>query len=319
MEQKLEDSANLVPVGRRMLVIALVMCLALPIASSATAQTAGRGSRAEEGGGVSPQGENMEPVAIAFPPSQYVSVGDKAWFTGFFSYDPDGTIVSYDWQFGDGISDSGRFVTHEYSSEGVYNVTLTVTDDQGASDADNCVVHVMENIPPVAIALPHRQFVYIGKAAWFVGFLSFDIDGRIVNYTWDFGDGSQGWGPFVTHQYKSAGLYEVTLTVTDDDGATDDDICYVKVVENLPPVAIPRPFFQVVKVGEDAHFNGSLSFDPDGTIVSYEWEFGDGTSGTGSEVSHSYGSRGCYIVRLTVTDDDGASDTGFAFVYVRSR
>ena len=81
------------------------------------------------------------PVADAGP-DQTVIVGETVTFNGSGSYDPAGTIVSYDWDFGDGTVGSGQIITHEYASVGVYTSTLTVTDDDGATGADAATVTV---------------------------------------------------------------------------------------------------------------------------------------------------------------------------------
>src|SRR5690606_20531296 len=74
---------------------------------------------------------------------------------------------------------------------------------------------------------------------------------------------------------------------------------------NEPPAATPT----VAGTGLDCVFDGSGSSDPDGSIVSYEWDFGDGNADTGESVTHVYDKPGDYTVTLTVTDDDGATDT----------
>jgi len=87
---------------------------------------------------------------------------------------------------------------------------------------------------------------------------------------------------------------------------------------NRPPVA--RFTFSPAspEVGATVRFDASGSYDPDGTVVQYIWNFGDGATGTGKIVTHAYGAPGAYTVRLTVRDDDGAADTGTATVTVRS-
>jgi PKD repeat protein len=134
-----------------------------------------------------------------------------------------------------------------------------------------------------------------------------DPDGSIATYAWDFGDGSSGTGQSVTHRYEVAGTYEVTLTVTDNRGATAAVTSPVTVVE--PPNEEPVAAFGAVSDRLSVAFDGSSSQDADGSIASHEWDFGDGSSGTGESVTHQYAVAGTYEVTLTVTDDDGAQSS----------
>jgi PKD repeat protein len=131
-------------------------------------------------------------------------------------------------------------------------------------------------------------------------------------YDWDFDDGSQhGIGMRPTHVYNNPGIYNVTLIVNDEEGGTATDYCIITVLpSNQPPIAITGDN-QVVNEGETVQFNGNDSYDPDGLIVSYIWDFnGDGVSDAmGSKPIHIYGDDGIYNVSLKVTDNDGLSDT----------
>jgi len=133
---------------------------------------------------------------------------------------------------------------------------------------------------------------------------SSDSDGSIIDYAWDFGDGSTASGVNANHTYGAAGSYLVTLTVTDDGGAIGSTTKTVTVTSgtNQPPVAAFTPTCTAL----DCSFDGSASFDPDGSIVSYDWDFGDGSTGTGATTAHTYATDGSYTVTLTVMDDAGA-------------
>ena len=140
----------------------------------------------------------------------------------------------------------------------------------------------------------------------FDGSDSIDPDGTIVSWVWDFGDGDSGNGEITSHSYAATGLYEASLTVTDDDGATDvHEFDVDVVVPNVAPVAD----FTADCSGLTCDFDGSASNDPDGTIVSWVWDFGDGGSGNGEVTEHEYLAGDTYPVSLTVTDNDGAMTT----------
>ncbi len=129
-------------------------------------------------------------------------------------------------------------------------------------------------------------------------------DGSIVRYIWNFGDGDSSEEAQVNHRYATPGTYRVRLTVIDDDGAqgsVSQDMS-VSVTPNEEPVAK----FLVEASELVVSFDASASSDADGQIDSYEWEFGDGESATGSTAEHTYAAAGTYSVTLTVTDDDGA-------------
>jgi|GEM_PF-1261920 len=146
-------------------------------------------------------------------------VGDEVTFDASASADPDGEIASWEWDFGDINTDSGEIVTHTYSTAGDYTVTLTVTDDEGATDSVSKTVSV--NQPPIAsFSYSPQKPIADGKIK-FDASASADTDGEITSYDWDFGDGTTDSGKTAFHSYTTAGNYKVTLTVTDDDGATD--------------------------------------------------------------------------------------------------
>ena len=139
-------------------------------------------------------------------------------FNGSASFDPDGTITSYAWTFGDGNSASGVSVSHSYAVGGTYVVTLTVTDNQG-STASASVTVTIANRPPIANAGPN-QTAQAGIPVSLNGSGSSDPDGTITNYSWSFGDGGSATGVGASHVYNAAGIYTATLTVTDNLGAT---------------------------------------------------------------------------------------------------
>ena len=134
---------------------------------------------------------------------------------------------------------------------------------------------------------------------------SSDADGKIASYAWDFGDGKTSTEASPSHTY-AAGTYTVTLVVTDDDGSTGSTTGTVTTVEpNRAPVAS----FSSAVTNLSVAFDATASTDSDGKIVSYGWDFGDGSTDTTATPTHRYAAAGSYPVVLTVTDNDGATDT----------
>ncbi|MFO7956539.1 MAG: PKD domain-containing protein [Candidatus Brocadiia bacterium] len=232
-------------------------------------------------------------------------------FDGSASSDGDGTITQYTWDFADGSTGSGATVSHIYSEAGTYNATLTVVDDYGTSASDTVTLTVeAPNSPPTASVSATPTSGTVPLEVSFDGSGSTDSDGTVTSYAWDFGDGYSGTGSAVSHAYDEAGTYTASLTVSDDDGATDTASVTINVEEpNAPPVASITATPTSGEAPLEVAFDGSTSSDSDGSIVSYQWQFGDGTTADTVTPSHTYGAAGTYQVTLTVTDDDGATDT----------
>jgi PKD repeat protein len=133
-----------------------------------------------------------------------------------------------------------------------------------------------------------------------------DPDGTIAGYAWTFGDGTSGSGQSVSHVYSGAGSYQAVLTVTDNEGATDQASVNINVTDpaqqNNPPVAVASATPTSGTAPVTISFNGSGSSDPDNDPLTYSWNFGDGTGGTGISVSHTYNAEGSYSAVLTVSD-----------------
>jgi len=128
--------------------------------------------------------------------------------------------------------------------------------------------------------------------------------GSIVSFAWRFGDGTTGAGLLPTHIYATLGSFTVELTVVDHTGARSSASHTVNVT-NIPPVAL----FTATCTGLTCTLDGSSSRDPDGQIASYYWRFGDGVTGSGRVVSHTFADGGIHTVSLTVTDTNGAMAT----------
>lgn len=145
-------------------------------------------------------------------------------------------------------------------------------------------------------------------AVTFNGLASYDSDGSIVSYSWSFGDGGTAAGAIVTHTYTSNGTFTARLTVTDNAGNTDGATRSIRVLKpNEVPVADFKFTPQTGIYPCEITFNGGRSHDPDGKIVQYSWDFGDGVRASGQVVNHTYTRWGSFSVSLTVRDNRDAT------------
>ena len=214
-------------------------------------------------------------------------------------------IESYSWNFGDGSTGSGVKPTHSYTGAGNYTVTLTVSDKSGQTNTATTAVTTKGNAFPVANpGGPYNvtEDLVINKH-W-----SISVDGSastddvgIWKYEWNFGDGTAAVATSTAvHQYAAPGTYTVTLKVTDNANQSHSATTTAAVVVTAAPVASPGgPYFS--EPNTPVNFDGSGSSDNTG-ILSYAWNFGDGTTGKGVKPVHAYSSVGTYTVALTVTD-----------------
>lgn len=184
-----------------------------------------------------------------------------------------------------------------YGSLGQYTVTGTVANPNGT-------------VPPIAVANASPK---TGDAPLTVSFNSTgstDPDGSIVSYSWTFGDGGSALGASVQHAYGNVGNYTATLVVTDNTSLTGSSNVTINVTApNIVPVAVAGATPTTGYAPLAVNFNSTGSFDPDGNISSYAWNFGDGTTGSGATVSHTYSTVGSFTAVLTVTDNRGATAT----------
>ena len=227
------------------------------------------------------------------------------------STDSDGTVDAWSWAFGDGATSTAQNPSHSYAAAGNYTVTLTVTDNDGDSDsATETASPTAPNEPPTAAftsACTDLDCAFTDTST--------DSDGTVETWSWAFGDGATSTAQNPSHSYGSAGDYTVTLTVTDDAGASDTTTGSVSVTEPATPNDPPTAAFSSDCTDLACDFTDA-STDSDGTIQSWSWSFGDGATSTAQNPGHTYAASGIYNVSLTVTDDDGASDTATGSVDV---
>ena len=238
---------------------------------------------------------NVAPAA-AFTSS---AAGLNLSVDGSTSSDPDGTVTSYTWTFGDGSTGTGSTAAHRYAAAGSYPVALTVTDNSGATNSITTSATVA-NTPPVAAFTSGVADLTVSVD----GSTSTDPDGTIGSYSWKYGDGGTGTGAIATHTYPSAGTYAVSLTVIDNAGGTTTTTGPVTIT---PANVLPTAAFTSTAQNLVLSVDGSGSSDPDGSVSSYAWTFGDGATGTGSTATHTFAAGGTYQVGLTVNNRGGTA------------
>lgn len=223
--------------------------------------------------------------------------------------DPENGSLRWVMDFGDGFTAEGNFsqVLHTYREEGVYPVTLTVYDPWNANATCTAKINVQHNEKPNALFSYSPSEIKTGDEVSFMDSSS-DPDGSVAAWSWNFGDGTFSNERNPKHSYATPGTYTVMLTVEDESGLRGS---YTKEIKVEPKNYLPTADFTFLpkepKAGEEVSF-ADKSTDRDGSIVSWSWDFGDGSTSMDSEPSHVYANGGNYTVTLTVRDDKGGED-----------
>jgi len=208
-----------------------------------------------------------------------------------------GGIKTHEWKEDGKVISSKKVFTKQYNAAGTFNVTLTVTDNQGETAIDTMIITIINKVPKADAG--SDILVNEGTEVNFDGSGSADTDGTIVKYEWKEGDTLLGTGVTLS-KMLAVGEHTITLIVTDSDGATAEDIVLVDVNE-IPTAIIEGNSTNVWE--RDLVLDGSRSSDPDGTIVSYNWS----PSNTGAIATFTPATLGMHTYSLSVTDNDGAT------------
>ena len=229
------------------------------------------------------------------------------------SYDMDGYVNSWSWDFDDGDSSSQQNPTHTYSSPGTYLVNLTITDDDGESAKISKEIAIKDDIPIADFTYDpikpdsNEDIAFNSTSTAFTGY-------KLVGYTWDFGDDADPInGENVTHQYSNNGTYKVKLTVQDNKSDIDT-------IEKIIHVGLAADFYfidKIYEIGDTVSFNDLSSAPDTSTITDYTWDFGDGTNSTAANPDYQYSSAGYYKVQLTIKDNHSTADSVSKIVRVR--
>jgi hypothetical protein len=272
---------------------------------------------------------NRPPVAV---PNDDVRIGTNLVGTldGTASSDPDGVVVGFQWAQVHGdpvvISNAGTAIATFLSPPTAQFLVfqLTVTDEHGFTDSDLVVVDVFLNLVPVAVAGQDR-IVRPGSSVTLDGTDSNDPDGTIASFAWTAPVCFTTEGPCnvtltgastATPQFvapSSAGIVVLSLTVTDDAGATATDLITVGVFLQAPNAVIGAAT-SCVQGGSTITLDATGSLDADGDIASFAWTQLAGppvtlTGATSAIASFTGPSQGTLVFSLTITDNDGLVDT----------
>ncbi|MCD6542471.1 MAG: right-handed parallel beta-helix repeat-containing protein [Thermoplasmata archaeon] len=196
----------------------------------------------------------------------------------------------------------------------LYDVNETFVDE---IETESFYLNLLD-VPIADFASSPEEPTDIDNVTFDTRYLSYPSAGdnsSIENYTWDFGDGCYGYGCIVNHTYADDGYYNVTLTIIDSNGknASKTKQIYVR---NVPPsVDFTISPCKIVTVGEPVIFNSTI-YEPDGYIINYTWNFGDGNYSYTRNATHTYTKHGFYRVTFTATDDDNDTGTKTRWVWV---
>lgn len=267
---------------------------------------------------------NAQPGALrVFAGGPYSGqVGQSVFFSAQIELGgrPPGTVVQYEWSFGDGSMGFGQQTSHTYSQPGTYPVTVTATVGIGQVATDSTTAQISGGQLPgqLTVSAGGPYSGQVGQAIFFsaqVG-LGGRPPGTPVQVTWTFGDGSGGTGANITHVYNQPGTYTVTVTASAGPGQSATDSTTAQVTG--PPqlnVSAGGPYTGLV--GQPVTVTGTASPLPQDVTVLFAWTFGDGASGSGQTTTHTYAAAGTYTVTLTVSvPATGQQGTGTTSVTV---
>jgi PKD repeat protein len=226
-----------------------------------------------------------------------------------------GSIVAYQWDFGNGRTGSGPQVRTAFDLAGTFVIKLTVVNDRGLANSVTKSISVAAGLAPTAAFTFSPTNPNVNQTVFYDGSGSKAAPGRaIVDWFWHFGDGGEKHGNPTTNTFPNAQSYVVTLTVTDSSGLTGTTSNTIQVGTANKPTARFNFSPTTPKPGATVSFDATLSTAlPNRPIVRYDWNFGDGTTmlnSTEPRPQHSF-PTGSWVVTLKVTDDHGGVSDAF--------
>src|SRR5207245_2404351 len=216
------------------------------------------------------------------------------------------------WDFGDSSAGSGAPTAHAYSQAGSYQATVTLTDGNGGTASDSTSVTISD------IAATGDVSPLTGDTTTTFTFTASASGGSGSPYTfaWTFGDGTTDTGSPVAHSYSAGGSYSPFVTASDSLGGSK-----VAQTQGVTVGSPPAPLGASANSPQTAADVGqSITFTCTGSggtaPYTYGWTFGDGTTGSGVQITHMYTQTGAFQTTVVVTDGNGATTSGSASVTI---
>ncbi len=274
------------------------------------------------GGGT---GENESPISQINGPYQG-SINSAVSFSSAGTFDPDGTISTYSWDFGDGNTSNQANPLHTYSSEDTFNVSLTVTDNKGATATTNTTASIGNNTSVLDKGIPVNGLsANTGQSVDYTFEVPTNASDLVISVNAGSGDadlyarfgsaptsGQYDCRPYLPGNNESctisnpqAGTWYISAKAYASFSGLTLQADYQSQIPNKPPISNPGGPYTGVE-GQAISFIGSGSYDTDGAITTYEWDFGDGQTSNQADTSHTYNAAGNYTISLTVTDNNGS-------------
>jgi len=264
-----------------------------------------------------------DPTAVAEADDMDVDMGDTVTFDGSDSSD-NVEVVNWTWTLVDEVIVTlyGESVSYQFDTPGTYTVTLVVKDAMGNEGSVEIDIIVRDTEAPVAVAEASESEVDMDAMVTLDGSGSSDNYDDEMDFVWTFTDGVavELIGETIEYTFENAGVFEITLTVTDDEGNSDTATVTVTVLDTQSPVADASASATEVDAGTTVTFDGTASTDNVG-IDSYTWTFtynGAPVSLDGATVSFEFDIAGAYIVTLNVTDAAGNYDIATVTITVQA-
>ncbi|MBK8610239.1 MAG: PKD domain-containing protein [Chitinophagaceae bacterium] len=223
-----------------------------------------------------------------------------------------GTIIAYDWDFGDGQTGTGLSIAHTYTNAGFYSVTLVITDVSGCKDTLIKSQYIRVNGPTAAFTIPNGGNC-LNSTVTFIDNSVDDGINPITTWIWNFGDGSVETftAPPFSHFYTASGTYLVTLTAIDSEGCSDSTQDSSIIVISSP-LASFNPSALIACPDFDLSFTNTSS----GQYNNYVWDFADGSTSIDIHPVHRFMSEGNFNVMLSLVDVNGCRDTTYREIQI---